>query len=427
MSLPRQSNARQPIANVTLRESGNRHRAFSWPAGGYNRVPFEVFTDRDIFDREDERLFRGNHWNYLGLEAEIAKPGDYTTGYIGRTPYVLVRDAGGGLHAMVNRCAHRGAEVVRLPRGNASVFTCIYHNWSYDQQGRLTGVTLERGRGGIGGFADSFDKGEHGLPQLHVAALAGVVFGCLGDDPPALEDYLGPEIVARLNKIMARPIMVTGYQRHTIRSNWKLLMENSRDLYHAPQLHKFFGAFGIVQPTQDAAVDMWHHGTHCLITIYEETGAKKKPITLEEPRVASEKSALPDGIGVNIIGIFPNCLFTLAGSSFSIRQLRPKTPGRFEAFYTYFTYADDPACLQDHLFQNNQFGPAGYVAMEDAEVLEKLQARIASGANKGSSLLEMDGIDTTPDHIDHLITEGNLRAMWKGYSGFMGFDGAEHD
>ncbi len=402
----------------------NHDAPFTWPADGHSRVPFEVFCEQEIFSREDELLFRGNHWNYLGLEAEVPEPGDYTTGYVGRTPYILIRDVDGVLRAMVNRCAHRGAEVVRVPRGNATHLTCIYHNWTYDQQGRLTGVTLERGRGGIGGFAADFDKTQLGLRRFTVGSIAGVVFGCLGDNPPPLEDYLGPAIVHRLERIMARPITITGYQRHTIRANWKFLMENSRDLYHAPQLHKFFGAFGIVQPTQDASVEMWHQGTHCLITIYEQPTGNLKPIGLEEPRVVSQKSALPDGVGLNIIGIFPNCLFTLAGSSFSIRQLRPKTPDRFEAFYTYFTYADDPACLQDHLFQNNQFGPAGYVAMEDAEVLEKIQARISQGTNKGTSLLEMDGVDTTPERIDHLITEGNLRSMWKGYSAFMGFDEA---
>ena len=261
-------------------------------------------------------------------------PATSTTGYVGLTPYILIRDDTGVLRALVNRCAHRGAEVVRIPRGNASHLTCIYHNWTCDQQGRLTGVTLERGRGGVGGFAADFDKGEHGLRSFAVDSIAGVVFGCLGNDPKPLDDYLGPAIVARLKRIMERPITVTGYQRHTIRANWKFLMENSRDLYHAPQLHKFFGAFGIVQPTQQSTVEMWHQGTHRLITIFEQASADQKPVGLEEPRVASQKSALPDSIGLNIIGIFPNCLFTLAGSSFSIRQLRPKTPDRFEAFYT---------------------------------------------------------------------------------------------
>ncbi len=392
-----------------------------WPAEGFGRVPFELFTDPAIHVREDERLFRGPHWSYLGLEVELPNPGDYTTGYVGATPYILVRAEDGGLRAMVNRCAHRGAEVVREPRGNARGFTCIYHNWSYDREGRLTGVPWEAGRDGVGGYGPGFDKAQHRLQPLKVAAHAGVVFGSFADEPPPLADYLGPAIAERLAAVFARPVMVTGYQRHTIRANWKLLYENSRDLYHAPQLHKFFGAFGIVQPQQDARAEMWHEGTHCLATIWQDKSGRKKRIKLEEPGVATERSSLPDDIAISIIGIFPNCLFTLVGSAFSVRQFRPKAPDRFEVLYTYFTYADDPACLREHLLQNNQFGPAGYVAMEDAEVVEKLQARIALGADKGASLLAMDGGDTTPDRIDHMVTEANLRSMWRGYARFMGF------
>lgn len=392
-----------------------------WPAEGFGRVPFQVFCDFAIHEREDERLFRGPHWNFLGLEGELPDEGDYLTGYVGATPYVLIRAADRTLHAMVNRCAHRGAEVVRAPRGNAKGFTCIYHNWSYDQTGRVTSVPWENGRDGVGGYGPGFDKTQHRLRPLQVATHAGVVFGSFATDPAPIEDYLGPAICARLSAVFARPVIITGYQRHTIRANWKLLYENSRDLYHAPQLHKFFGAFGIVQPRQEARAEMWHEGTHCLVTIYQDSSAREKKIKLEDPRITARRTALPDNIAISIIGIFPNCLFTLIGSAFSVRQFRPKAPDLFEVVYTYFTYADDPACLREHLLQNNQFGPAGYVSMEDAEVVEKLQARIALGTEKGASLLAMDGVHTTPERIDHMVTEANLRAMWKGYAGFMGF------
>ena len=33
----------------------------------------------------------------------------------------------------------------------------------------------------------------------------------------------------------------------------------------------------------------------------------------------------------------------------------------------------------------------------------------------------MDGTSTTPDRIDHMVTEANLRSMWKGYAHFMDF------
>ena len=40
----------------------NHVAPFTWPADGHSRVPFEVFCEQEIFNREDELLFRGNHW-----------------------------------------------------------------------------------------------------------------------------------------------------------------------------------------------------------------------------------------------------------------------------------------------------------------------------------------------------------------------------
>ena len=142
-----------------------------------------------------------------------------------------------------------------------------YHNWTYDQQGRLTGVTLERGRGGIGGFAADFDNDRRlGLRRFTVGSIAGSwCSACLGDNPPPLEDYLGPAIVHRLERIMARPITITGYQRHTIRARLEVSRWKTRAISTTrPMLHKFFGAFGI-DPTRAATrrtrvMTMWASG-----------------------------------------------------------------------------------------------------------------------------------------------------------------------
>ena len=42
-----------------------------WPAERLTRVPYWVYQDEDIYRREQEKIFRGNTWNFLGLEAEL--------------------------------------------------------------------------------------------------------------------------------------------------------------------------------------------------------------------------------------------------------------------------------------------------------------------------------------------------------------------
>src|SRR5271165_719248 len=85
----------------------------AFPNGDGSRVPYRVFSSQQIYEREQERIFRGPTWSFLGLEAEIPKPGDFKSTYIGDTPVVMTRDEDGGLAAWVNRCAHRGAMVCR--------------------------------------------------------------------------------------------------------------------------------------------------------------------------------------------------------------------------------------------------------------------------------------------------------------------------
>ena len=67
-------------------------------------------------------------------------------------PVVVTRDKDGALHAFENRCAHRGSLLVLNESGEAKDIICVYHNWSYDLCGTLTGVAFRKGIGGKGGM-----------------------------------------------------------------------------------------------------------------------------------------------------------------------------------------------------------------------------------------------------------------------------------
>ena len=119
-----------------------------WPAEGVSRIPYWVYTDPDVYRLEQERIFRGPAWSYVALAAEIPRPGDFLRTSVGETPVVVARDRGGAIHAVVNRCAHRGAMFCRDPYGNTSTFECPYHQWTYGLDGRLLGVPFKKGQAG---------------------------------------------------------------------------------------------------------------------------------------------------------------------------------------------------------------------------------------------------------------------------------------
>src|SRR5262245_3014387 len=165
--------------------------ARAWPAEGITRVPYWIYQDADIYRAEQERIFRGATWNFLGLEAELPNPGDFKATFVGDMPVVLARDESGALRAFEDRCAHRGAPLCRRERGRAGEFVCVYHNWTYDLQGNLTGVAFRGGIHGKGGLPPGA-KPESGAPRkLRVATFCGLVFGTLSEATPPLEEYLG--------------------------------------------------------------------------------------------------------------------------------------------------------------------------------------------------------------------------------------------
>jgi phenylpropionate dioxygenase-like ring-hydroxylating dioxygenase large terminal subunit len=134
-----------------------------WPDDGCSRVPNWVYTDPDIFARENERIFGANDWLYTCLEAEIPNPGDFKRSQLGLREVVAVRGADGAINVLVNRCAHRSMQFCAANRGTTKEFVCPYHQWTYDLAGNLLGVPFRRGYRGQGGMPDDFRPEEHGL------------------------------------------------------------------------------------------------------------------------------------------------------------------------------------------------------------------------------------------------------------------------
>ena len=82
-----------------------REQPIYWKSPALTRIPYSLYTDCDLPSLEQERIFRGNVWNYLCLEAELPATGSYRTTFAGETPVVVVRDDDNEIYAFENRCA----------------------------------------------------------------------------------------------------------------------------------------------------------------------------------------------------------------------------------------------------------------------------------------------------------------------------------
>lgn len=402
-----------------------------FPREDGSRVPYAVFSSQEIYDLEQERIYRGPTWNFLGLECEIPKPGDYKSTFVGDTPVVVTRTEDGELAAWVNRCSHRGAMVCRNARGNASSHSCVYHQWSFDQRGNLLGVPFRRGQKHMSGMPKDFDPKCHSLRQLKVESYRGLLFATFSDAAPALPDYLGAEMRPWIDRIFHKPIEFLGCTRQYSQSNWKLYFENVKDPYHASMLHLFHTTFNIFRVGMAArSIPDATHGLHSIITVTkneEETADAYKQqnirsmdegFRLEDESVLGHVKEYDELTTNHIQPIFPQLVIQQIHNTLVARQLLPKGPGNFELIFHFFGYTDDTPELRElRLKQANLVGPAGYISMEDTEATELVQKGTRRDPD-ACSVIEM--ARDNPGQQDTVITESLIRRFWAGYQQLMG-------
>jgi anthranilate 1,2-dioxygenase large subunit len=397
-----------------------------------SRVPYRLFTDPAIYEREQERIYRGPVWNFVALAPELPNPGDFKSTFAGETPVVVTRSAEGSLHAWVNRCAHRGAMVCRQPRGNAADFSCIYHQWCYDPSGRLLGVPFRKGVGGKGGYPKDFDRSQHGLQRLEVAAYRDLIFVSFDPAAKPLAEYLGGEMRHWIDRVFVRPTRILGYARQYIHANWKLYLENVKDPYHASLLHLFHATFGIYRSSMGGGVIRdADTGMHSMIRSYrieeEDIGEYRKGglRSYEEGTQLSDASLLAhrdelDPVLTNHIQLlFPSAGVQQIENTLAVRQVLPKAVDEMELTFIFFGYEDDDDEMTAlRCKQANFVGPAGYISMEDGEAIQLVQ-RAVRHAPDDASVIDLGGKGA--DNEENLLTESMLRSFWGGYREMMGF------
>jgi phenylpropionate dioxygenase-like ring-hydroxylating dioxygenase large terminal subunit len=200
----------------------------SYMEGTVTSVDAGRYTCPRRAERECEVLFR-RFPIVVGFTSALGKGGFITHNDSG-VPILVTRDEVGALHAFVNRCRHRGAQVTCEPSGQSRRFVCPYHAWSYDLRGTLCSVAAP-------GSFPGLDRGQLGLCPLPVAERYGMIFvvpspgGTLN-----LDDYLGG-VLRDLGDFGFDRMVVDRVHTDTRRFNWKLHMDATLEAYHIPYLH----------------------------------------------------------------------------------------------------------------------------------------------------------------------------------------------
>jgi anthranilate 1,2-dioxygenase large subunit len=401
----------------------------SWPSNGISEVPFRLYTDPEQYRVEQERIFKGPTWNYLCLTAEIPEPGDWVATTLGEVAVIVARGPDGTINAFVNRCAHRGNLLCLTEKGHGREITCIYHGWSYDLEGHLTGVAFERGIGHQGGMPPEFRKDDHHLRRLRVEELSGLVFSTFDEDVPDLETYLGPVVVGGIRRVLNRPAKIIGRSTQVLPYNWKLYAENTKDTYHASILHAFLTTFRINRLSQAGGINIdesgGNHFSYAKLDYAAEDAEYQAAalrsdteLKLADNSVIESVDEYGDSVSVQILTMFPNMVLQQIRNTIAVRVLRPRGVGRSELDWIHLGFEDDDKRMSERrLRQGNLVGPAGYIALEDGCVGGFVQ-RALNYNDEDSGVVMMGGHDAESQTFR--ASEAAIRGFWKKYRALTG-------
>ncbi len=389
---------------------------------GIFRFNPRVYCDPELFEREKRRIF-DRSWLYAGHESEVPLPGDFLTRRVGGRPLIIARGSDGQIRLFHNSCRHRGATVCRYPKGNAASFICFYHNWSYDNRGRLEGVPLRDA------YGPGFDTAEMGLLEVRAQNYRGWLFACFSRETEPLEDYLAGAR-AYLDMILDQDedgnAILPGTHEYSMRANWKLLMENTVDIYHLNSTHGRFmydyvpKVLGLKPPNprtaNEGAIAPQELGNgHAVIEYRKFSGvADEGKRKAWEAKFGKERATRMLDFTRTLL-LFPNTLYIEQRRV--IRTCFPTATDRSDiTAWPLMPVIDDPEVRKQRLDIYLSFlGPAGHATPDDIEVMELIQSNCANLPDDALMDCSRGMLKDHPLPTD----EVQMRSFWHGWQNVM--------
>ncbi|MET0984991.1 MAG: aromatic ring-hydroxylating dioxygenase subunit alpha [Steroidobacteraceae bacterium] len=400
-------------------------------------VDKRAYRDEEVLELERKYVF-SRTWLYVGHESELRKPGEFVTRRISDYSILFNRDQEGVVRAFHNICMHRGTLLTAEKCGQAKVFTCPYHGWTYGANGRLLSQAAKTG------YDASFNAdGFYNLRQVpRLEQYRGFYFMNMNPKAVALEQYLSgaKEWIDLICDQTDAPLEVTpGEQEFHVNCNWKLITENQIDSYHGPYLHSSYFKYAMQrsgQTPQELAAN--YSGAsfglgngHAGFEVGIKTGkpvADWIPAFGEEskPIIEATRAALDKKWGVeraarmctrtrNLL-IFPNTILNDV-MSLSVRTAWPETAGTTRAHIWSLAPTNEHPLIRKIRFQNHLtfVGPGGFAHPDDYEVFD----RIALGDRTSPAFMHdySKGMTVGTDDDFRISTgdqadEGQQRAWW---------------
>jgi len=203
-------------------------------------LPNERYVEPAAFT-DDRNLVTGTGWSCIAFGEDLPEKNYVLPIDFMGVPLVVTRDNDNLLRVFHNVCSHRGMHLADEPCQTKGVLRCPYHSWTYKMNGEL------RGTPHVGGYGEhhhpEFDRGAHGLKEVRSAIWLNAVFINLSGKAIDFEDYIQPltrqfnELCNADDREQFASAAADCRTTMTVKSNWKLPVENYLESYHLPTVH----------------------------------------------------------------------------------------------------------------------------------------------------------------------------------------------
>ena len=189
-------------------------------------LPPRCYSSPEAYAYEVEHVLKRN-WLLVGRWDQVENPGDFFSIDLFGEPLVIVKDHENKLHALSRTCRHRWMTVVE-GKGNQKIFTCPYHRWTYELNGKLRGVTVSP--------IDESLKKDCRLPEYRLECWGGYIFINFDEDAEPLAPQIQPvaELMEPYGLDEWRLVYIEEYVGDW---NWKLSVDNAWDAIHTVGIH----------------------------------------------------------------------------------------------------------------------------------------------------------------------------------------------
>ena len=197
-------------------------------------LPNEHYIDDKIFQEEKESVLFSN-WSAIGFAKDTPEVGDVNPITFLGMPLLVVRDNDKKVRVYQNTCRHRGMVLISERRNIRGTIRCPYHSWCYGLDGQLRSTPHVGGPGQ--NTHPDIKRNELGLVEIRSHVFMDVVFVNISNNAASFEE-VHSDIINQWQEF-DKPLYHNEDSSFelTVKSNWKLAVENYCESYHLPWVH----------------------------------------------------------------------------------------------------------------------------------------------------------------------------------------------